>query len=68
MLTVKIEGATCQGCVNSIEKAINQLQGVEKVSFDLGSKLATIEGTETAESISAAVENAGFDVVNVNND
>ncbi len=63
MITLKIEGATCSGCVKSIEKAINQVAGVESVSFSLDTKLAQVDGTAEREQLAEAIEMAGFDVV-----
>ena len=67
MISIKIEGATCNGCVKSIENAIGQLTGVDSVNFDLESKLAKVNGSASLESISHAVEQAGFDVVDSDN-
>lgn len=63
MLELKIEGATCNGCVNSIEKAIQQVSGVESVSFSLDTKTAVVQGTAEFNEVALAVENAGFDVI-----
>lgn len=64
MIELKIDGATCQGCVKSIEKAIQQVSGVESVSFSLETKIAVVQGNADAMAINSAVENAGFDVIN----
>ena len=63
MLEVTIDGATCGGCVKSIEKAIAQVQGVTSVRFDLDSKLAKIEGSTEKSAVVDAIEMAGFDVI-----
>lgn len=63
MIELKIDGATCNGCVKSIEKALGQVQGVVSVSFSLGTKLAQISGDADKEALIEAVEMAGFDVL-----
>jgi copper chaperone len=63
MIELKIDGASCNGCVKSIENALSQVKGVETVSFSLDSKIATISGMASVDELSEAVEMAGFDVV-----
>jgi copper chaperone CopZ len=63
MFELKVEGATCGGCVSSIEKAVSQLAGVDSVKFNLETKLAEIEGTVAQSDVIDAIEMAGFDVV-----
>lgn len=63
MIELKIDGATCNGCVKSIEKALTQVKGVEGVSFSLETKLAQISGDADKEALIEAVEMAGFDVL-----
>ncbi len=66
MIELTVEGATCGGCVKSIEKAISQVTGVETVAFDLESKQARIEGNADQQLVIDAIEMAGFDVVENN--
>jgi copper chaperone len=63
MIELKVEGATCGGCVSSIEKAVGQVSGVVSVSFDLSNKLAKVEGSINEAEVIDAIELAGFDVV-----
>jgi len=63
MIELKVEGATCQGCVKSIEKAVGQVTGVTKVSYDLDTKIAKVEGTDNLPAVTEAIEMAGFDIV-----
>lgn len=64
MIELNIEGATCNGCVKSIEKALTQVKGVESVSFSLETNIAQISGTASKDALIEAVDMAGFDVVN----
>lgn len=63
MLELTVDGATCGGCVKSIEKAVSQVAGVTSVSFDLESKLAKVVGEADKAQVVDAIEMAGFDVV-----
>lgn len=62
-MNIKIDGASCNGCVQSIEKAIAQVGGVDTVSFSLESKLAVVTGSALREDVADAIEMAGFDVI-----
>ena len=64
--TLKVEGMSCQHCVNSIKKAVGALHGVAGVEVDLDKKLVTVsfaEGSVTMESIKEAIEDQGYEVV-----
>jgi len=57
-----IEGMSCPHCQASVNKAISAIAGVEKVSVDLASGTAIVEGNVPSEQINEAVVNAGFSV------
>lgn len=63
--TIKINGMTCSGCVNSVENVIKQMDGVHHVAVQLKPGQATIqydsEKLNTAK-FREAITNAGFDV------
>lgn len=63
-----IEGMSCGHCVKNVEGALNALKGAENVRVDLKGKCATLEATETLsdEEIKEAIENKGFDVIEIN--
>lgn len=58
--TFIINGMNCNHCRTSAEKAILSVAGVTSASVELATKVATIEGTATAEAICKAVEEVGF--------
>lgn len=58
----KISGMNCAHCRASAEKAIAEVAGVEKVSVDLASGMALVEGDASPAAIAEAVRNAGFDL------
>jgi copper chaperone len=63
-VTLQVNGMSCQHCVNSIEKALQQIGANGKV--DLNSKSVTVEYDENRLSLDAvreAIEDQGYDVV-----
>ncbi|ATX78202.1 MAG: heavy-metal-associated domain-containing protein [Reinekea forsetii] len=62
MIELTVSGATCQGCVKSIEKAVSLVDGVTSVHFDLDSGIAQIDGNDNIEQLTDAIEAAGFEV------
>jgi copper chaperone len=63
MIKLKIEGATCNGCVSSIEKSIQRVEGVQSATFSLDEKILKVEGIAEKEALIEAIELAGFDVI-----
>ena len=59
----KVNGMKCGGCVTNVEKAINKLPGIESVEVDLDSSMAVVKGAASADSISAAIDQAGFNAI-----
>lgn len=57
----KIGGMACGGCVANVKRVLSALPGVIAVEVELAGGVATVKGNVTAEEVSAAVENAGFD-------
>ena len=46
-LTLKVFGMTCDGCVQSVHNAINDIAGVQSVEVNLPLKQAVIEYDDT---------------------
>ena len=56
---------TCGGCVNSIQNALNQREGVLRATADLDGGTVTVEFVPTVirrEALEEAITDAGFDV------
>ena len=63
--TLKVEGMSCQHCVNAVSKAAGGFSGVSKVKVDLktGSLSFQLDPGKTGlQEIIAAVTEAGFTV------
>ena len=63
MATVQIKGMTCQHCVASTKKALEELPGIEKVQVDLDKGQASYSGNIDQKKIKEAIEKIGFEVV-----
>ena len=69
MLELKVEGMSCGHCVQSVTKAV---QGVDpaakvaaKVDVDLKSQRVTIDSDAEASLVTAAIQEAGYEVVSL---
>ncbi|KFQ43202.1 Copper-transporting ATPase 2, partial [Nestor notabilis] len=64
MAVIRIDGMTCNSCVQSIEGTISQRQGVQRIAVSLAGKTGTIHydpAVTNGEEIRAAIEDMGFD-------
>lgn len=57
-----ITGMNCPHCQAAVAKSIAAVPGVEEVSVNLSSGIATVNGSHNPADLVAAVRNAGFDV------
>ena len=64
MKKIVIEGMMCQHCVAHVREALSKLPGVT-AEVDLDSKTATVTGEATDEALTAAVTEAGYQVVSI---
>ncbi len=64
-----VEGITCAGCVNSVEKALKSVEGVEQVNVNLATGKAIVEHPESLEfeRIEKAINDAGYTVKKTEN-
>lgn len=63
-----ITGMTCATCVQNVERAINKRSGVLAVNVNLATERASVDyipGAATRDDIIAAVEAAGYGVIDV---
>nr|XP_008113944.1 PREDICTED: copper-transporting ATPase 2 isoform X5 [Anolis carolinensis] len=57
LVKMKIEGMTCESCVNAIEEKIGKLHGVKKIKVSLSSQEATITYTPLVISLEGLKDN-----------
>lgn len=62
MVTLKIEGMTCDHCVKAVSAALQQIPGVTDVRVDLEHGRAEVDGTAEVERLMAAVRAEGYGV------
>lgn len=53
---------SCGHCVSAITAAITPLAGVTSVDVDLPGNSVTVAGTADVRAVTAAIEDAGYDV------
>jgi len=63
--TFTIKGMSCGGCVNSVKRVLSAVPGIEPLHVEVGSATMRIDPARaTADLAKAAIERAGFSVVN----
>lgn len=63
-ITLNIDGMTCNGCVASVTKILQSVDGVASATVGLADKRAevTFDATKTSvDALIAAVEDGGYD-------
>ena len=58
--TYTVTGMTCGHCVSSVTEEVSEVAGVTDVLVDLESGLLTVTGDVSAEAVTAAVVEAGY--------
>lgn len=63
--TFQVAGMTCGHCVNAVQSAVSEINGVTDVDVDLDTGQVTVSADTPldAQTMSAAVEAAGCEVV-----
>ena len=60
MAKYDVTGMSCAACQAHVEKAVNNVPGVESCAVSLLTNSMTVEGSASPESIIKAVESAGY--------
>lgn len=60
MLTLKIEGMTCNHCTSLVKKNLEKLSGVESVEVDLATGEARIQGAPDMAAVREVIDDLGF--------
>ncbi|GLO68436.1 copper chaperone CopZ [Oceanobacillus kimchii] len=66
---LKITGMSCAHCVNKIETALQDLQGVVKVKVNLKKEIAKVkydETVQTLDNLTASIKEVGYEAEPVN--
>lgn len=59
----RINGMTCDGCVNKVEKNLQNLEGIEEYEVDLETGMAVVKASVSAQEITAAIDAAGYNAI-----
>jgi len=62
MLSLKVSGMTCGGCINAITRAIQAQDPQAKVQVDLASQVVSLETSLSAKEAGQLITEAGFPV------
>ncbi|MFZ4378497.1 MAG: heavy-metal-associated domain-containing protein [Polynucleobacter sp.] len=63
MLTLKVSGMTCGGCINAVTRAVQTQDPQAKVQADLVTQIVNLETTLSPEQASQLITDAGFPVL-----
>jgi len=63
MLSLKVSGMTCGGCINAVTRAIQAQDPQAVVNADLATQTVNLETSLSASQASQLITDAGFPVV-----
>jgi copper chaperone len=64
MLSLKVSGMTCGGCINAVTRAIQARDPQAKVQVDLATQTVNLETSLSAAQAAQIIADAGFPVSN----
>ncbi|MFC7215080.1 heavy-metal-associated domain-containing protein [Saliphagus sp. GCM10025334] len=59
--TITVTGMSCGGCEDTVESALEDVDGVVEASADNESDAVTVEGDANVDALVEAIQNAGYD-------
>ena len=62
MTTVSIKGMSCQHCVASTKKALEEISGISNVKVDLKKGAASYDGDVDIDAVKKGITAIGFEV------
>jgi copper chaperone len=62
MYELQVEGMSCGGCVRSVTKSVQAIDGNAKIDVDLASKKVRVETEASLDAVKSAISDAGYDV------
>ncbi len=65
MLELKVTGMTCEGCVNSVKRALSREFPEANVQVHLETGLVRVQGEVAPARATLSIKNAGFDVASI---
>ncbi|HEX7936854.1 MAG TPA: cation transporter [Paraburkholderia sp.] len=62
---LQVEGMSCQHCVAAVTNAIREHDDGAQVQVDLATGRVAVESTQSAQTLKAAIDEAGYTVTGV---
>lgn len=59
--TITVEGMSCSGCEQTVESALEELDGVASVTADSDANTVTVDEDVDVDAVVGAIEDAGYD-------
>ena len=63
MYELKVEGMSCNHCVNAVTKSVQAVDPAAKVDVDLSQQTVRVTSSASIEQIACAVDEAGYSVL-----
>jgi copper chaperone len=63
MLSLKVSGMTCGGCINAVTRAVQAQDPQAQVQADLATQIVNLETSLSLEKASQLITDAGFPVL-----
>ena len=62
MYELQVEGMSCGGCVRSVTKSVQSVDGGARVDVDLAGGKVRVETAASLDAVKSAIEDAGYEV------
>ncbi|UHQ99252.1 heavy-metal-associated domain-containing protein (plasmid) [Natrinema zhouii] len=59
--TIAVKGMTCEHCEQTVEEALEDIEGVTSATADRDAESAAVEGSADVDKVVNAVNDAGYD-------
>lgn len=59
--TITVEGMSCSGCEQTVESALEELDGVTSATADSDANTVTVDEDVDVDVVVGAIEDAGYD-------
>ena len=64
---ILIEGMSCNKCVAHVKEALEELKDAKSIEVNLQEKYAKVDTTSDDEEIKEKIDDAGYDVISIDN-
>lgn len=64
---ISIEGMSCNKCIAHVKEALEELKDAKSIEVNLAEKNATVDTTSSDEEIREKIDDAGYDVISIEN-